>query len=64
MCRTPSGQDVPEVVCDERRELPGRGAWIHVDPKCVQAAHKKGAFHRAFRGRVNAAELDIPGLPG
>ncbi|VXB11743.1 YlxR family protein [Citricoccus sp. K5] len=45
------------VVPDWRRRKPGRGAWIHPDHACLQAALKKGAFNRAFRGRVDATSL-------
>ncbi|HEY4616130.1 MAG TPA: YlxR family protein [Citricoccus sp.] len=45
------------VVPDPRRRMPGRGAWLHPDPACVQAALKRGAFHRAFRGPVDVASL-------
>ncbi|QCU78524.1 DUF448 domain-containing protein [Citricoccus sp. SGAir0253] len=46
------------VVPDPRRRRPGRGAWLHPDPACLQAALKRGAFNRAFRGPVDATALD------
>jgi uncharacterized protein len=49
--------DVPSVVPDWRRRMPGRGAWLHPDTACLQTALKKGAFNRAFRGRVDATGL-------
>ncbi|MEO9246744.1 YlxR family protein [Citricoccus nitrophenolicus] len=45
------------VVPDWRRRMPGRGAWLHPDDACLQAALKRGAFNRAFRGRVDATSL-------
>jgi uncharacterized protein len=45
------------VVPDWRRRMPGRGAWLHPDTACLQAALRKGAFNRAFRGRVDATRL-------
>lgn len=50
---------IPEVVLDANRSIPGRGAWIHADSKCVSSALKKGAFNRAFKTRVSTAELVI-----
>jgi uncharacterized protein len=46
------------VVPDPRRRMPGRGAWLHPDPACLQTALKRGAFNRAFRGPVDATALD------
>ncbi|BDD83117.1 hypothetical protein TPB0596_28800 [Tsukamurella pulmonis] len=37
------------VVVDDRRRLPGRGAWLHDDPGCREAAAKRNAFRRALR---------------
>ena len=52
-------EHLPLVVTDEHHQLPGRGAWIHRNEQCIQQAHRKGAFNRAFRARVNAGELVI-----
>ncbi|KMS86023.1 YlxR family protein [Prauserella rugosa] len=38
-----------ELVVDERRRLPGRGAWLHRDPACLVKAERKRAFPRALR---------------
>jgi hypothetical protein len=36
---------------------PGRGAWTHPTPKCVQqAVHRKG-FARAFRAQVDTGSV-------
>ena len=37
------------VVVDERRSLPGRGAWVHPDPRCYELADKRRAVGRALR---------------
>lgn len=39
----------PRVVVDERRSLPGRGAWVHPDPRCHELADKRRAVVRALR---------------
>ncbi|WP_248491617.1 YlxR family protein [Tsukamurella sp. PLM1] len=36
----------PHLVRDDRHRLPGRGAWLHDDPACLEAARKRGAFRR------------------
>lgn len=38
---------------DLRRDQPGRGAWIHPDPACVQAARRRRALERAMRARTD-----------
>jgi predicted RNA-binding protein YlxR (DUF448 family) len=37
------------LVPDLRRRLPGRGASVHPDPRCVELADKRRAFPRALR---------------
>ena len=37
------------VVIDTARRLPGRGAWLHPDPKCLDLAERRRAFARALR---------------
>ncbi|HET6504395.1 MAG TPA: YlxR family protein [Amycolatopsis sp.] len=37
------------LVADERRRLPGRGAWLHPDPDCLGKAERRRAFARALR---------------
>jgi hypothetical protein len=37
------------VVPDPRRRAPGRGAWLHRDPGCVDLAERRRAFGRALR---------------
>ena len=37
------------LVIDERAALPGRGAWLHPTPECMEAALRRRAFVRALR---------------
>lgn len=37
------------VEVDEAACLPGRGAWIHRDPACLNRALRSRAFERALR---------------
>ncbi|WP_407653635.1 YlxR family protein [Cellulomonas alba] len=37
------------LVVDERRRMPGRGAWLHPDPGCLDLAERRRAFVRALR---------------
>ena len=36
---------------DLRRRLPGRGAWLHPAPECLDRAERRSAFPRALRAR-------------
>lgn len=40
---------------------PGRGAYLCPDPACLDAAARRGAFNRSFRGpvRVGDETLDL-----
>ncbi|MBC7551431.1 MAG: YlxR family protein [Cellulomonas sp.] len=38
----------PELVVDTRGCLPGRGAWLHPDPACLELAERRRAFARAL----------------
>lgn len=48
-----------QLVCDERGSLPGRGAWVHPQQPCVDAAIHRRAFVRALRvsGSLDTTEL-------
>jgi len=37
------------VTVDTARKLPGRGAWLHPEPQCLDAAIRRQAFRRALR---------------
>ncbi|MDN3497547.1 YlxR family protein [Planococcus sp. APC 4015] len=37
------------LVLDERAVMPGRGAWVHETPECMDAAIRRRAFVRALR---------------
>ena len=45
-------------VIDNEARLPGRGAYLHPDQGCVEAALRKKALPRAFR-MVGPATLDV-----
>jgi predicted RNA-binding protein YlxR (DUF448 family) len=36
------------VVRDERKRLPGRGAWLHDNPECLRLALTRNAFARTL----------------
>ncbi|HWV49735.1 MAG TPA: YlxR family protein [Microbacterium sp.] len=37
------------LIIDERAVLPGRGAWVHPEPECLDKALRRRAFARALR---------------
>jgi predicted RNA-binding protein YlxR (DUF448 family) len=43
------GSEPPRLTPDPARRLPGRGASVHPDPRCVDLADKRRAFPRALR---------------
>lgn len=40
------------LTLDERRALPGRGAWVHARIDCIDQAVRRKAFGRALRATV------------
>ncbi|WP_119698191.1 YlxR family protein [Microbacterium halotolerans] len=44
------------LVPDEKRSMPGRGAWLHPAPTCVRTALQRRAFARTLRasGQLDA----------
>jgi predicted RNA-binding protein YlxR (DUF448 family) len=48
-----------DLVPDPRRRLPGRGAWLHPVPECLDRAERRSAFPRALRvpGPLDTARL-------
>ena len=57
------------VIVDSGHSLPGRGAWLHLLPQCVQQAIRRRAFTKALRiaGPVDASavveHLEFLGAP-
>lgn len=47
---------VSAMVVDEGRSMPGRGAWLHPDPGCLETAERRRALGRALR---NAGMSDV-----
>jgi uncharacterized protein len=43
------GDQPPRLTPDPDRRLPGRGASVHPDPRCVDLADTRRAFPRALR---------------
>ena len=46
------GHDVLVLRPDPRHRLPGRGAWLHPTPECLDQAVRRRAFGRALRVRA------------
>src|SRR5664280_3615058 len=44
-----TGEHVARVVVDPQLRLPGRGAWLHPTPECLDLAVRRKAFGRALR---------------
>ena len=49
MERSAAGEHLAGVVPDPRHRLPGRGAWLHPTPECLDLAVQRKAFGRALR---------------
>ncbi|MGQ4532486.1 YlxR family protein [Dermabacteraceae bacterium P13115] len=47
----------PLARWDLAASAPGRGAWVHNDPTCVELAQSRGNLARAFRRAVDPAGL-------
>jgi predicted RNA-binding protein YlxR (DUF448 family) len=45
------------VRVDRSGSAAGRGAWLHRDPACIDAALAKGGLARALRTGLGADEL-------
>lgn len=52
LLRIVCSDDGTALVLDSRRSMPGRGAWIHPDARCVEQATKRRAWGRALRLRA------------
>jgi len=44
-----TGNGSSAVAVDTAGSLPGRGAWLHPDDRCLSAAIRRRAFGRALR---------------
>jgi hypothetical protein len=49
----------PALIVDVGRRMPGRGAWLHPDLRCLERAEHRRAFPRALR---HAGPLDVQEL--
>ncbi|WP_311474001.1 YlxR family protein [uncultured Actinomyces sp.] len=51
--------DDGRLAVDARAVAPGRGAWIHPDPTCLELAERRRALGRALRvsGPLDAAPV-------
>ena len=51
--------DDGRLAVDARAVAPGRGAWIHPDPTCLELAERRRVFGRALRvsGPLDAAPV-------
>jgi uncharacterized protein len=56
-----SAEGAASAELDVRRRLPGRGAWLHPSPDCLDLALRRRALTRALRV---AGPLDTSGLAG
>ncbi len=45
------------LVFDERAVMPGRGAWVHPTPECLESALRRRAFARSL---LVPADLGFP----
>ncbi len=52
-------QQLCRVVVDYFLREPGRGAWLHLNTRCLELARKKRAFSRAFRthGEIDLSDV-------
>ncbi|WP_367269007.1 YlxR family protein [Saccharopolyspora sp.] len=51
LLRVVAGSGAAEFAAepDPRKRKPGRGAWLHSDPRCLRLAERRRAFPRALR---------------
>ncbi|MCI2240262.1 YlxR family protein [Paenibacillus sp. TRM 82003] len=59
LLRVVASAEGDEVLVDERRRLPGRGAWLHHSTACLDRAEKRRALPRALR---RPGPLDTSGV--
>ena len=52
--------DGDQLIVDEKASRPGRGAWLHRRPECLDLAITRKAFTRALRvGVADASRLSL-----
>ncbi len=47
------------VAVDARQRMPGRGAYVHRDPRCAEQAVRRGGLARTLKCQVGAAFLEV-----
>lgn len=58
-----TNEEDTQILADPRQIMPGRGAYVHLRPACVQRAVRRGGLDRAFRTRVaDAFRTELEGL--
>ncbi len=40
------------VALDPRQELPGRGAYVHLDPACMELAVQRGGLAHTLKSKL------------
>jgi predicted RNA-binding protein YlxR (DUF448 family) len=48
-----------KLQIDDDKRLPGRGSWLHHKLSCLDLAISRGSFSRAFRSKIDLADLAI-----
>ncbi|NBQ98728.1 MAG: YlxR family protein [Microbacteriaceae bacterium] len=48
-----------KLQIDVSKKLSGRGSWLHQKLNCLDLAVNRGAFSRAFRSKIDNADLAI-----
>jgi len=48
-----TGENLARVAPDPRLRMPGRGAWLHPTPECLDRAVQRKAFGRALRVKAH-----------
>jgi hypothetical protein len=57
--RSGTGENLARVAPDPRLRMPGRGAWLHPTPECLDLAVQRKAFGRALRVRALLEVTDV-----
>jgi len=47
-----------QVIVDLKKNLPGRGAWLHRSAECLDKAKRRHAISRALRGNAGTNEIE------